>query len=203
MPTSGDLPAKNREVFAGLTELTDAFCDRHLNDEYKQLCREMALILCDNEPNIHKGKPSGWAAGIVSALGFVNFLSDPETKPCMRADDVALGFGISPATMHARSRVIREGFNLMQLHPAWCLPSLLDRNPLVWMVELNGLMVDMRSMPRKVQEAAYRQGLIPYVPNDPADEIAPLLNSAPGDEDRHQIQGTGGLTLYPRPDGES
>jgi hypothetical protein len=44
------------------------------------------------------------------------------------------------------------------------LPSMLDENPLAWIVEVNGLPVDVRSMPREVQEEAYRLGLIPYVP---------------------------------------
>jgi hypothetical protein len=45
------------------------------------------------------------------------------------------------------------------------LPSKLDRNPLAWMIMVNGFIVDARSMPREVQEIAYRKGLIPYLPN--------------------------------------
>jgi hypothetical protein len=33
-----------------------------------------------------------------------------------------------------------------------------------WIVEVNGLPVDVRMMPREVQEEAYRLGLIPYMP---------------------------------------
>ncbi len=31
-------------------------------------------------------------------------------------------------------------------------------------VMVNGIIVDVRTMPREVQEIAYRQGLIPYLP---------------------------------------
>ena len=37
-------------------------------------------------------------------------------------------------------------------------------NPLVWMAEVNGFLVDLRDMPREVQVIAYDKGMIPYVP---------------------------------------
>jgi hypothetical protein len=42
----------------------------------------------------------------------------------------------------------------------------MDDNPLVWMLEVNGLMVDVRHAPREVQEIAFNKGLIPYIPAD-------------------------------------
>jgi hypothetical protein len=46
------------------------------------------------------------------------------------------------------------------------LRSLVDRNPRVWMAEVNGLLVDLRNMPREVQEIAFAKGMIPYIPAD-------------------------------------
>jgi hypothetical protein len=43
---------------------------------------------------------------------------------------------------------------------------LAEKNPLMWMVEVNGLLVDLRDMPREVQEIAFEDGLIPYIPAD-------------------------------------
>jgi hypothetical protein len=40
------------------------------------------------------------------------------------------------------------------------------QNPLVWMAEINGILVDPRDMPRKVQEVAFEKGMIPYIPAD-------------------------------------
>jgi hypothetical protein len=34
------------------------------------------------------------------------------------------------------------------------------------MAEVNGYLVDLRTMPREVQEIAFVKGLIPYVPDD-------------------------------------
>ena len=41
------------------------------------------------------------------------------------------------------------------IDPAWMLKSPVDWNPLVWMAEVNGLLVDLRDMPREVQEIAF------------------------------------------------
>jgi len=60
--------------------------------------------------------------------------------------------------------------DLMQFEPAWTLPSLLDRNPLVWMLPTkSGLIVDIRMRPRAEQVRAFEAGLIPYVPADRAE----------------------------------
>ena len=37
---------------------------------------------------------------------------------------------------------------------------------MVWMIEVNGFVVDARHLRREIQEEAYRKGLIPYVPGD-------------------------------------
>lgn len=56
------------------------------------------------------------------------------------------------------------GLRYRSLDPRWSLPSRLADNPLVWMVSVNGVIVDMRMMPRNLQEQAYELGLIPFVP---------------------------------------
>jgi hypothetical protein len=50
----------------------------------------------------------------------------------------------------------------------WTLPSRMDENPTVWMLEVNGFLMDIRNAPRELQEAAFAKGLIPYVPSDRA-----------------------------------
>jgi hypothetical protein len=50
------------------------------------------------------------------------------------------------------------------MDPAWMLRSIVVQNPLVWMAEVNGFLVDLRKMPREVQEIALAKGLIPYLP---------------------------------------
>ncbi len=38
---------------------------------------------------------------------------------------------------------------------------MLERNPLAWLVSVNGIPVDARTLPRELQDEAWRLGLIP------------------------------------------
>jgi hypothetical protein len=67
----------------------------------------------------------------------------------------------------ALDRVSPSKFDRLKIKPLsfqWGLPSKFDINPLIWMLTLNGMMVDVRHLPIEVQEEAYQKGLIPYVP---------------------------------------
>ena len=37
---------------------------------------------------------------------------------------------------------------------------------MVWMLQVNGFMVDVRHAPSEMQEIAFNKGLIPYIPAD-------------------------------------
>ena len=84
----------------------------------------------------------------------------------MRADELCATFGVSQSSGSNKAKQIRDTFNMYQLDPEWCLPSLMDENPLTWILQVNGMLVDVRDMPREVQEIAYEKGLIPYIPAD-------------------------------------
>jgi hypothetical protein len=75
----------------------------------------------------------------------------------------------------------------MRMHPDWTLPSKLADNPLAWMVQTSdGLITDVRWLPRALQEDAYRRGLIPYLPDD--DEIKASKAPPSTAQTRHQDQ---------------
>lgn len=50
--------------------------------------------------------------------------------------------------------------------PRWSLTSQLARNPLAWLIEIEGMIVDVRQISRALQEEAFRKGAIPFVPED-------------------------------------
>jgi hypothetical protein len=159
------IPRKMREKYEVIVGITDEFCREHLNEEYAELSRKMAAALSRMRPSpLESGREKSWAGGIVYALGRVNFLSDDSFEPYMRLSDLCKKISVSPANASAKSREIWRRLGLMQLHPDWCLPSRLEDNPLAWIVEVNGLPIDVRMMPQEVQEEAYRLGLIPYMP---------------------------------------
>jgi hypothetical protein len=147
--------------------LIDQFCKEHLNEEYAVLCRKLAEKLGRKRPSpLLHGSPNAWASGIVRAVGGVNFLHDKSQTPYMRATDIDYYLGTSPSSGAAKLAAIRKMFKMYQLDPNWTLPSRLEDNPMVWMLQVNGFMVDVRHAPREVQEIAFKKGLIPYIPAD-------------------------------------
>jgi hypothetical protein len=80
--------------------------------------------------------------------------------------DIDHYLGTSPSSGAAKLAAIRKLLRIRQLDPDWTLPSRLYDNPLVWMLEVNGLIMDIRRCPREAQEVAFEKGLIPYIPAD-------------------------------------
>ncbi len=147
--------------------LIDQFCKEHLNDEYAVLCRKLAEKLGRKRPSpLLQGNLNAWASGIVRAIGGVNFLQDKSQTPYMRSTDIDHYLGTSPSSGAAKLASIRKMFKMYQLDPNWSLPSRLDDNPMVWMLQVNGFIMDVRDAPREVQEMAFHKGLIPYIPAD-------------------------------------
>jgi hypothetical protein len=150
-----------------VTTLTDAFCREHLDEDYRLLAQRMTAALCRKRPSpLASGQLRSWACGIVHALGQINFLTDRSTQPYMATADLCARFGVGQSTAQAKSRVISQALDTRRLNPEWMLPRLVDQNPLAWMAEVNGFLVDLRDMPREVQQIAFDKGMIPYIPAD-------------------------------------
>jgi hypothetical protein len=74
--------------------------------------------------------------------------------------------GPTSTTASAKARVIANTLGVNRLNPSWMLPSLVETHPLVWMADVDGVPVNLRYMPREVQEIAFEKGMIPYIPAD-------------------------------------
>lgn len=160
------VPAAIQGKYDEIVMLTDKFCLTHLNEEYRDLCRRMTAKLCRKRPPpVATGKAVTWACGIVYAVGRVNFLFDKSQKPHMRADELCQGFGLSANSGSAKSSAILKLLKSSQFDPNWTLPSRMQDNPMAWLIQVNGLLVDARRAPREIQEEAFRRGLIPYLPS--------------------------------------
>ena len=161
------VPTPMEATFNAIVALTDAFCRAHLDEEYAQLARQATAALCRKRPSpLATGPLKTWACGIVYALGAANFLFDKSQKPSMRAAELCTGFGVSQSTGSAKAKVVRDALGMGQMDPQWCRPSKMEDNPLAWMIMVNGFAVDVRQMPRDIQEVAYEKGLIPYLPGE-------------------------------------
>jgi len=161
------VPEAARPVYDAVVALTDAFCREHLNDEYDALCRKLAGALARKRPSpLLSGKPATWACGIVRTIGWVNYLDDRNNKPHLKLTAIDKAFGIAESTGQGKSKAIRTMLKIRTFDPRWTLPGLLAENPMTWMIEVDGFIVDARILKREFQEKAYRQGLIPFIPSD-------------------------------------
>lgn len=161
------VPKTLRAAYGAITALTDAVCRDHLDAEYGALARRMTAALCRKRPSpLGSGQARTWACGIVYTLGQINFLTDPSTSPFMTTADLCKAFGVGQSTASAKARVISQAIDTGRLNAEWSLKGLIDQNPLIWMAQVNGILVDLRDMPRPVQQAAFEAGMIPYIPGD-------------------------------------
>jgi hypothetical protein len=166
-PRSTSIPKTMQGTYDAVVALTDTFCREKLNEEYRDLARAMTGALCRKRPSpLASGQPRSWACGIVYALGQLNFLSDKANQPYMAMTDVCAAFGVGQSTASGKARIVSDALHTYPMDPAWTLPSMVDRNPMAWMAQVNGILVDLRWMPREVQEVAFANGLIPYIPAD-------------------------------------
>ena len=185
---SESVPKTMQAKFDSITALTNDFAAKHLNDEYAQLIRYATAALCRKRPSpLASGRDYTWACGITHAIGMVNFLFDSSQDPHISAGELYEVFGVSASTGQAKSKKVRDTLKMTQLDPDWGLPSKMDSNPLVWMLEVNGFIVDIRSAPREIQEIALEKGLIPYIPGE--------KNKTAGESTEERVEGSAD-TLY-------
>ncbi len=167
---SENVPESIQEKYLAIVELTDNFSKENLNEEYAQLIRYAVAALGRKRPSpLEKGKANSWACGATHAIGMVNFLFDKSQTPNMNAPDLYKKFGVAQSTGQGKSKAVRDYLDMYQSDPNWTLSSNLDNNPMVWMLSVNGVIVDIRKMPREAQEIALEKGLIPHIPSNNPD----------------------------------
>jgi len=159
-----------RQLLPQIVALTDAFCQAHLNEEYRALCRKLAEKLAAKRPSpLLRGALQTWACGIIRTIGWVNFLDDRSQSPHMKLPVIDRAFGVAESTGQGKAKAIRQLLKIRQFDHRWTLPSRWESTSIIWILtDPNGFMVDIREQPPAMQRAAFRQGLIPYVPADRA-----------------------------------
>lgn len=161
------MPKAIEEPFIAVVTILEELSSKKLNKEYFDLAIELAAKIARKRPSpLLSGNSKTWAAGIIHALGMVNFLFDKSQSPHLSSKELCDWFNLGQSTIGGKSKAIRDMFKIYQLDPKWCLPSRLDANPMAWMISINGFILDARHVTRDIQEAAYKAGLIPYIPDD-------------------------------------
>ena len=159
------VPAAIQPSFDEIVSVTNAFCNEHLDAEYAELCVKVAAKLARKRPSpLARGDRRIWAAGIVYAVGRVNFLADPSQHPHLRTDDLADLLSVKQTTMASKGRLIMDTLRIGLMDPEYTRRDMVDRNPMAWLIQVNGFIVDARSLPDELQAQAWKKGLIPYIP---------------------------------------
>ncbi len=156
-----------KAAFEEVAGLVEEFCRTHLNEEYAAVCRALLEKLARKRPSpLVSGKAATWASGIIRTIGWVNYLDDRKQSPHMKLTAIDKALGVAESTGQGKSMLIRKMLKIALFDHHWTLPSRMDDNPMVWMLTVNGFLMDIRTLPREAQEIAFEKGLIPYIPAD-------------------------------------
>jgi hypothetical protein len=159
------IPARLRPVAEETVSITDAVCLALLDEEYAGLARRAVAKLSRKRPSpLLSGRRPTWAAGVVYALGQVNYLADPASEPCVTADELSAAFGVAKTTMGTKAKQVRDALEIGPFSAEFQLASVAADNPALWFIQVDGLIMDARSLPVEIQAEAYRLGFIPYIP---------------------------------------
>lgn len=171
--TNKRIPQAMQGYYDAITILTDKFCKERLSNEYAELVRKATAALCRKRPSpLLSGKTESWACGIIQAVGYVNWMFDKSNPFYTSAQTIQEFFVVSKSTAGLRAKTAREALGMdHMLNTEWMLQATQDSNPMLWFVSVNGFICDIRTLPREIQEQAYEDGIIPYIPADKEEEV--------------------------------
>jgi hypothetical protein len=160
--TKSNAPTPETSKAEEIIAITLQICSEHLDTDYAELCQKMVQKLARKRPTpLDHGPPRTWAGGVLYAVGWVNFLTDPSQRPHMTTKQLAEVTGVGQSTLAAKFKVIRDALRLSPMDPEYSRKEMLRENPMAWMVTVNGLIMDARSLPQEVQAELRARGVIP------------------------------------------
>lgn len=89
---------------------------------------------------------------------------DPAQMPHATADQLSERLGVKKTTMTNKARLIRDSVKLSHFDAQFMRRDLVEASPWAWLLEVDGMPVDVRRAPAHLQVQAFELGLIPYVP---------------------------------------
>lgn len=99
------IPQAVRPYADRVVAATDAACLEHLDEEYADLCRCLVGKLARKRPSpLARGDVGIWAAGVVYAIGQLNFLFDKSQMVHLTADQLSDVLNVKKTTMANKAR---------------------------------------------------------------------------------------------------
>jgi hypothetical protein len=155
------VPGAMRLRVAEILVITDQVCVAHLDQEYAELCRVLVARLARTRPSpLARGDVRIWAAGAVYTVGRVNFLFDRSQDPHVTGDELAEHLGVVKSTMANKAALIAKTLDLRMFEPDLTRVAMLEGHPMAWIVQVNGFLVDARTLPEELQDEARRRGSV-------------------------------------------
>ncbi len=167
VPEGVKVPKAMAVKYNEIAEIISQFSDEKMNEEYKEITLRALAKLCRKRPSpLEKGRARTWACGIVYAIGSNNFIFDRSQPINMTAAEIAEWFDLAKGTASSKASEVTKILGLSYANPEFLLESVIEGNPAIWYLDVDGLIMDIRTMPREYQEAAFQKGLITYIPDD-------------------------------------
>ena len=167
-----DVPEETIPQLTAIFSLISTFIDSHETGLLRLTCYDLLVSTAMHFPDdIRRGKPEGWAAGIIHVLGKINLLFDPDTEPYIESEEIYCFFGVSKSNMQTRSNKLRDMFGMFEFDPQWSTPESLLLHPVIWNINIDGKPVDLREATKKIQIKAVKDGLVPLAPYQIAEKI--------------------------------
>ena len=137
-----------------ILELVKDFCAKKLNDEYCELSERLVQKLGRKRSQpLATGQLQTWAAATIHALGTINFLFDKSFEPFVSIDEINNYFGTNKTTTGTKSKQIRELLKLDRWDDEFSTKRMSDSNPFANLVMVDGLIVQVDSLPEQYQIA--------------------------------------------------
>lgn len=172
------VPKALRPLVGEIVDITDSVCLGVLDEEYADLARQAVAKLARKRPSpLAGGRRTTWAAGVVYALGQVNYLFDPVDELHVTADQLSEAFGVAKSTMSNKAKQVRDLLRISPYSAEFQRADVAAQNPAIWFIQLDGIVLDARHVPLEIQIEAFERGFIPYVPGFGPDGTAAYYES--------------------------
>ena len=145
---------KLREKVSKITELATSFCAQKLNEEYFELAEKVIGKLSRKRPSpLLRGKEEIWAAGVIHAIGHVNFLYDKSFEPYITFDELNEYFGTKKSSVGNKSADIRKMFKMNRMSNFdFMTNSRKEDHPIFNTVMVDGFIVPISTIPEEYQQ---------------------------------------------------
>lgn len=119
-----------KEIKDKLLKLTADFCNKYLNDEYKELCKKLINKMSrKRDVPFLRGRIDIWASAVIHAIGRINFLSDSSFEPYITVGDICDYYGTNKSTVSQKATKILKMFNLNYFDEDFSTKDTLEDSP--------------------------------------------------------------------------